>query len=274
MRPVETAGMTRSRPETYGDYLRVADLLKQQKTITNAHDELQFIVVHQVNELWFKLLLFELESTRDTIRRDDPARSTHLLTRAHAILRTVTGTLDVLETMRPFDFLAFRERLHPASGFQSRQFREIEFLSGLKDERYLKLLSGPDLRPLERRFKEPSIWDAYVDLLTRHGLSAESEMQIVASVIRILKNPESHPLAALSEALIEYDELFSLWRSRHVRMVMRMIGKKPGTGEKSVANLVGDGYDHMGSAGVDYLEKTLSRTFFPLLWEARTFIER
>lgn len=266
--------MKKKLAESYGAYLRIPELLRLQNTLTKAHDELQFIVVHQVFELWFKLAIFELEATRDAILRNDPGQAVHYLRRVHAILRTIISGFDVIETMRPYDFLEFRSRLQPASGFQSVQFREIEFLSGLKQERYLRLFDGEPLRRLRRRLEEPTVWDAYVSILRKNRLAAGSDREIVTSVIRILRRPDAHPLAPLTEGMIEYDEIFSLWRARHVRMTMRMIGSRPGTGQKSVAKLVEAGYDQMGSGGVDYLQTTLSKVFFPLLWEARTFIER
>ncbi|MBI2899757.1 MAG: tryptophan 2,3-dioxygenase [Planctomycetes bacterium] len=267
-----TMSAVMERATTYGEYLRIPELLGLQKTLTPAHDELQFIVVHQVFELWFKLALHELDALRAAMRGDDLARAAHLLRRLQALVRTVTAGFDVIETMRPYDFLEFRSALQPASGFQSVQFREIEFLCGLKDERYVRLLDGDER--LARRMKESTLWDAYVELLGRHGLKSGSEKEIVASVIEVMKRPDAHALGPLTEELIELDELFSLWRARHIRMTMRMIGSKPGTGEKTVQKLVREGYERMGSAGVDYLKTTLSKTFFPLLWEARTFIRR
>lgn len=266
--------MGQKTASSYGEYLHLPELLRLQRTLTRAHDEMQFIVVHQAFELWFKLMLFELEALREAIGSNDPAQARHFLKRIQAIVKTVTAGFEVIETMRPYDFLEFRAALHPASGFQSGQFREIEFLSGARDERYERLLSGEALARLKRRAKEPSIWDAYVGLLRRHRLRTGSDSEIVASVIRILKRPDHHPLGPLTEELIEYDELFALWRSRHIRMTMRMIGSRPGTGEKSVQKLVKAGYQQLGSGGVDYLKTTLSKVFFPLLWEARTFIQR
>jgi tryptophan 2,3-dioxygenase len=260
--------------ESYGAYLRVPELLQLQKTLTSAHDELQFIVVHQVFELWFKLTIFELEAAREAMLRNDALQAVHYLQRVQAIVRTVMAGFDVIETMRPYDFLEFRSHLQPASGFQSAQFREIEFISGLKEERYLRLFGGEPLQRLRRRFQEPSLWDAYLSILQKRRLRLDSDRAVVSSVIRIMRRPDGHPLGPLTEEMIEYDEVFSLWRSRHVRMTMRMIGSRPGTGRKSVAKLVEAGYDQMGSGGVDYLQTTLSKVFFPLLWEARTFIER
>lgn len=258
----------------YSRYLNLPKLLNLQKRLSDAHDELQFIIVHQVFELWFKLVVFELEAARDAMTHDQPAQAERYLQRIQAVVRSLMADFDIIETMRPYDFLEFRSRLQPASGFQSLQFREIEFVSGLKDERYLRLFRGAARARLQRRMREPCLWDAYVRLLDRQGLRTATHRQTLRSVIRILKAPDRHPLGRLTEALIEYDSLFANWRNRHIRMTMRMIGDKPGTGQKSVAKLVGAGYDQMGSGGVDYLRTTLPKTFFPVLWEARTFIER
>ncbi len=260
--------------KSYPEYLRIPELLSLQTTLSPAHDELQFIIVHQAFELWFKLLLFELETLRGAIERDDATQALHYLKRIHEIMRLLVSSFGVIETMRPYDFLEFRNRLQPASGFQSVQFREIEFLSGAKDERYLKLFAGSAGERLARRFREPTIWDAYVGALHRQGHAVGSDAEVVKAVIEVLKKPAALPLGPVTEALIEYDEAFSMWRSRHVAMVMRMIGSRPGTGQASVAELVKTGYGVMGSGGVDYLKTTLPRVFFPLLWEARTFIQR
>jgi tryptophan 2,3-dioxygenase len=266
--------MPKKTASTYGEYLAIPQLLGLQRTLTKAHDEMQFIVVHQVFELWFKLMIYELETLRTAMGENDLAQARHYLKRIHAIVKVITSGFEVIETMRPYDFLEFRSRLQPASGFQSLQFREIEFLSGAKDERYVGLFAGNARERLERRFGEPSVWEAYVGLLRRHGLPAASDREIIASVIEVLKAPHEHPLGSLTEELMEYDQRFALWRSRHVLMTMRMIGSKPGTGQTSVAQLVKVGYEHMGPAGVDYLKSTLPKMFFPLLWEARTFIQR
>lgn len=261
---------------TYGAYLRVDDLLRLQHRLTAAHDELQFIVVHQVFELWFKLLLFELESTRAALARDDVPTAVHLLRRAAAIVDGLMAGFAIMETMRPYDFLEFRAELQPASGFQSRQFREIEFLSGLKEAQYLRSFDDTpdDAATLARRLDEPTVWDAFVALLRRRALPAASEAEIVQTAIRIQREAALADLNELLEAMIVYDQRWSLWRHRHILMVERMIGARPGTGQKSVARVVGEGYDAMGSGGVEYLRSTLGKKFFPLLWEARTFLER
>ena len=231
---------------SYGVYLKIPELLSLQQGLSDAHDELLFITVHQAYELWFKVLLFELEHARDALFAGDLARALHLLRRVKVIERVLVEQVDVLETMSPPDFLDFRHRLAPASGFQSVQFREVEFLSGLKEPRYLELVeSSPDERArLERRLQEPSLGDAFRAAVEARGGPPLPE------VVR-----GGGDLAEVAEALLDHDETFALWRSRHVLMVERQIGSKPGTG---------------GSSGAAYLRGTLAKRFYPELWEART----
>src|SRR3981081_1178908 len=159
------------RKLSYGTYLNLANLLDLQKGLSQEHDELLFIVAHQVYELWFKVVLFELEAARDRIDVDDIFFARHFLQRVHVIERLLVEQIEVLETMSPQDFLAFRSQLAPASGFQSVQFREIEFLSGLKEPKYLaRLEATPDeLARLRRRLDEPSLGDAFHRLVERRG---------------------------------------------------------------------------------------------------------
>ncbi|MDQ6883203.1 MAG: tryptophan 2,3-dioxygenase family protein [Candidatus Dormibacteraeota bacterium] len=232
----------------YGSYLKIPELLELQAGLTDAHDELLFIIAHQAYELWFKSLIHELVAIREAIDRDDLRPARHYLKRVAVIERLLVEQVGVLETMAPQDFLMFRSELAPASGFQSTQFREIEFLSGLKDLGYLKTLESlpDDQRRLQRRIDEPSLHDAYMALLQRRGLS----------VADIYRHPDQHPeIFDLSEGLLDHDEGFSLWRSRHIHMVERQIGDKPGTG---------------GSTGVRYLQTTLKKRFFPELWQVRS----
>jgi len=265
------------RPLTYGSYLRVQELLHLQHRLSPAHDELQFIVVHQVFELWFKLLLFELESVREALEDGRVPDAVRWLRRAAEVARAALGGLDVLETMRPWDFLEFRSELKPASGFQSRQFRELEFLSGAKDPRYLASFEGEpeDLRVLQRRLQEPTVWDAFVGLLRCRGLPVDSEEDLRQTLIRVLRDPALRDLDELCEALVAYDEAMAHWRHRHLLMVERMIGARPGTGEADVRKVLQDrAQDPQYFTGVSYLRETLTKKFFPLLWEARTFVER
>jgi tryptophan 2,3-dioxygenase len=262
-----------ARPLTYGRYLRVPELLSLQACLSDAHDELQFIVVHQVFELWFKLMLFELEAVRAALDGGRVSVAARLLGRCTAILRTAVAAFDVLETMHPWDFLEFRSRLKPASGFQSRQFRELEFLSGLRDPRYLRNFeSDPgDWEVLRRRLEEPSVWDAFLGVLRRRGLPVDDERQLLHALTQVLKEPGAE-LNRLCEAMVEYDETLALWRYRHLLMVERVIGARPGTGLEDVRAAFQGSGEYF--TGVGYLRETLSKRCFPLLWEARTFVER
>jgi len=271
-----------TQPLTYATYLKLRELLSIQQRLTEAHDELQFIVIHQAFELWFKLLLFELESTRAALFEGDIRGALHLLRRTHAIVRMLTAGWPVIETMRPIDFLEFRSELKPASGFQSLQFREIECLSGARDPRYLQVFSDDpkDAEALRTRLAEPTLWDAFVAVLRSRGLPTADSDALLQTIIRIAKRAESEDLYELAEALLEYDLLFSAWRQRHVLMAERMIGARPGTGETWVAQVIGESRPAGAAGGVEYfsgvhyLKATLSKRFFPLLWEARTFVER
>ena len=243
---------------TYGGYLKLPELLSLQQLLSDppVHDELLFIVVHQAYELWFKQLLFELESVRGGLFAGDTERARHSLRRVHAIERVLIEHIEVLETMSPQDFLAFRDHLAPASGFQSAQFRELEFISGLKDERMLDdLASSPEERErLERRLAEPTLWDGFCALMESNGLPmpADDEERRSASLVAMAR--EQAELFAVSEAMLDHDESIARWRSLHVLMVEREIGAKRGTG---------------GSSGVGYLRTTLDKRFFPELWGLR-----
>jgi tryptophan 2,3-dioxygenase len=234
---------------SYGSYLRLLELLQLQTGLSEEHDELLFIVAHQAYELWFKVVLHELAGARSRIDADDIFYACHLLRRVCVIEKLLVEQIEVLETMSPQDFLAFRNQLAPASGFQSVQFREIEFLSGLKEPRYLARIEGnPDeMNRLRRRLEEPSLADAFTALIKRRGSPQLRD---------IFMSRERHAdLFDLCEALLDHDETFALWRARHVLMVERQIGGKPGTG---------------GSSGAEYLRSTLGKRFFPDLWEVRS----
>lgn len=245
---------------SYSGYLMISQLLSCQRLLSKppAHDELLFITVHQAYELWFKQLLFELESIRALMFEGDVARTSHLLKRVHAIESVMIEHIGVLETMAPQDFLEFREKLAPASGFQSVQFREIEFLSGLKDPNYLNRLTpeGEEGRRLERRLQEPTLWDAFCHLLGERGLPMPADDKQVRrrSLVELARNVKNNEEFELSEELLAHDEQFRLWRLHHVLMVERQIGMKSGTG---------------GSTGAPYLRSTLDKRFFPELWELR-----
>ena len=266
--------MTQTLAKSYADYLRLPDLLGIQNTLTDAHDELQFIIVHQTAELWFKLMLFELESTREAMFDGRLAQASHYLRRVQTLIKQLIAGFEVIETMRPYDFAQFRDVLNPASGVQSLQYREVEFLCGSRDNRYLALWQGYARDQLAKRAAEPTVWEAFLAALRNSGHAIGDDTEIVASIIDVLRSHDNTELNHLSEQLIEFDEHFALWRNRHVQMVMRMIGARPGTGQVSVTQLAEAGYSHMGTSGVDYLRTTLQRVFFPLLWEARTFVGR
>ena len=261
---------------TYGGYLKLNDLTALQHLLSDPpqHDEMLFIIIHQVYELWFKELLHELDTIIERLDGDLPLSAHRLVRRCIEIERVLVDQIAVLETMMPTDFLAFRDHLMPASGFQSFQFRELEYVSGLKDSRYLRNYesTSPEYARLEARLKRPSVADAYYSMLRRRGFNlpetdgaSEPDREVIerariSALERVYQDAEKHyELFLLTESLIEYDEMFAMWRLRHVKMVERMIGSKTGTG---------------GSEGAAYLKKTVDRKFFPELWELRSYLSK
>jgi tryptophan 2,3-dioxygenase len=261
---------------TYGGYLALEQLLSAQRFESDppAHDELLFITVHQVYELWFKQLLHETAAARDAmlgLERVGATRSTtgrnrlwwaqHLLQRVHAIERVLVSQIDVLETMTPQDFLEFRQALAPASGFQSVQYRELEFLSGAKDPSFVRRFKGltdDERARLLRRLEEPTLWDGFLHVRRERGLPCDTDEQVTASLRQAAHDRPTHAdVWALAEALLEHDELAAAWRARHVVMVERMIGTKTGTG---------------GSSGATYLRSRVPLKYYPLLWELRSHL--
>lgn len=250
---------------TYGEYLRLGQLLDSQHPASDppAHDELLFITIHQVYELWFQQLLHEVSAARDAMLLGADGRrlwlAQHLLQRVHVIERVLVQQVDVLETMTPQDFLEFRQRLAPASGFQSVQFRELEFVSGAKDHSYVERfrgLSDAEQARLRRRLEEPTLWEAFLDVLTSVGLPSRGDEEVSAFLRRVAHDRDQYAMIwALAEALLQHDELAATWRARHVLMVERMIGGKSGTG---------------GSSGASYLRSRLDLRYFPLLWGLRS----
>ena len=257
-------GMPR-KAVSYTDYLKVNELLELQQRLSDPlhHDEMLFIVIHQVYELWFREMIHEAEAVMTALAAGRVRRATRLYRRMIEIQRVLLQQIAVLETMTPVDFNEFRDLLNPASGFQSVQFRELEFLSGVKEPAYLKMvtLDAASRVALERRLAEPTLGDAF-DVLLRargFGLPEPGDAGLPAARIAALKiiydmHDDHDDLYQLCEAMIEYDENFQLWRFHHVRMVERMIGRKPGTG---------------GSEGVGYLIRTIDKRCFPELWEVR-----
>ena len=254
---------------TYGSYLRVDDLLALQRPRSDGpeHDEMLFIVIHQVYELWFKEVLHEFDRVMRLLTSDDPHRAQHTLKRILTILKVLVAQLDILETMTPLEFLSFRERLAAASGFQSDQFRQIEFVLGVKSDKAIaRFPEGSRARTaLEQRYRQPTLWDAFLHYLAREGYAVpsvyvhrdvtaplESSAEIQEILTTIYRSDPKN--AEVCERLVDLDEGFQEWRYRHVKMVERTIGSKPGSG---------------GSSGAQYLRSTLGRNLFPDLWEIR-----
>ncbi|MGH8870020.1 MAG: tryptophan 2,3-dioxygenase [Actinomycetes bacterium] len=246
---------------TYGSYLRVEQLLDQQRLLSDppAHDELLFITIHQVYELWFKQLLHDLTAARERMTDGRLWWARHLLERAHVIERVLVQQIDVIETMTPQDFLEFRSNLAPASGFQSVQYRELEFLSGAKDPRFLDRLRGltvDERARLERRLAEPTLWDAYLTVLRARALPVDTEGDLAETLLAVARDRGSYAVEwELAEALLTHDQMAAQWRARHVAMVERQIGTKSGTG---------------GSTGAPYLRSRLGLHYYPALWTMRS----
>jgi tryptophan 2,3-dioxygenase len=261
---------------TYNDYLKVTELLQLQVAQSDPphHDEMLFIVIHQTYELWFKQILHELESAISYMQEGRILRARHFVARCVAIMRVLVAQIHLLETMEPVEFLHFRHRLMPASGFQSIQFREMEFVCGLKDERYYGFFKNhPELlAQLKKRADSVDLRTAYYDMLREqgHDIPAVVNLKSLASdeaasgrlldaLRQIYQDPDSHlPTYLLTESLLSLDQELLLWRDHHVRVVERIIGFKRGTG---------------GSSGVGYLQTTTSKKCFPFLWDVRSYLE-
>ena len=255
---------------TYASYLKVDELLALQQPRSEGpeHDELLFIVIHQVYELWFKELLHELDHVMRLLKADETHRAQHTLKRILTILKVLVAQLDILETMTPREFLTFRARLEAASGFQSDQFRQIEFVLGAKSESAIGRFAASSRAraALERRYRESTLWDAFLQYLAREGYPVPATHLTRDVTALITPSPEIQDILVnayrqdaktqgICERLVDLDEGFAEWRYRHVRMVERTIGVKPGTG---------------GSSGAAYLRTTLGQNLFPDLWEIRS----
>jgi tryptophan 2,3-dioxygenase len=260
---------------TYGQYLKIDELLALQQCLSRdpdtgepEHDETLFIVIHQVYELWFKQVLHELDALAFDLDEDAPYRGGHRLSRVLKILKTLVAQLDVLETMTPLEFSSFRSFLANSSGFQSAQFREVEFLLGQKTTDHLDRFEPhpEEFARLTRRYNEPTVWDHLVRYLDRRGFDMPPDVierdvtqpvvessGVQTALVDVYRNdPE---LSAMCEAFTDLDEGVQEWRYRHVMMVQRTIGAKVGTG---------------GSLGAAYLRQTLFRPVFPDLWAVRS----
>jgi len=254
---------------TYSSYLKVDELLSLQQPRSQGpeHDELLFIVIHQVYELWFKELLHEFDRVAQLLSADESHRAQHTLKRILTILKVMVAQLDILETMTPLEFLSFRARLEAASGFQSDQFRQVEFVLGAKsDAAIARFPEGSRAHDaLTRRYNAPTLWDAFLHYLAREGyrvpdallsrdITARPEASVETQNILIDVYRSDPKNAELCERLVDLDEGIQEWRYRHVKMVERTIGAKRGSG---------------GSSGAAYLATTLARPLFPDLWEIR-----
>ncbi len=250
-------------PLSYNKYLKVPELLKLQETLSDpaSHDELLFIIIHQTYELWFKQILHEIDATIAWMNEGRSFRANHSLRAVIGIEKVLVTQIHLLETMAQIGFLEFRDKLNPASGFQSMQFRELEFVSGQKNEKILAVFKDDEFAHsrLSKRFAEPGLDDAFWSMLGRSGFAVGSSEERIESIVKILTQPEKHAdYFIMQDLLVEHDENIALWRYHHVLMVERMLGMKPGTG---------------GSEGVGYLMTTLTKKFFPEIWEARTHLK-
>jgi tryptophan 2,3-dioxygenase len=254
---------------TYWSYLRLDELLDMQhpRSAPPEHDEMLFIVIHQTYELWFKLLLHELEKIKRDFSANDLYSALHTFKRCRTVMKTLVQQLDILETMTPMSFTSFRDRLETASGFQSAQFREMEFVLGYKRPEMLKHQTGSakHQKRLEARLRERTIVDHFYDFLTHHGVSIpvqvlqrdltqpnEPNADVQEGLFSLyMRRPD---ISILFELMTDFDEGFQEWRYRHVKLVERTIGAKHGTG---------------GSLGVEFLKQSLFKPVFADLWAIR-----
>jgi tryptophan 2,3-dioxygenase len=255
---------------SYSQYLNLDKLLDAQHPLSYQHDEMLFIVIHQVSELWMKLCLHELNAVVACVRRDDLGPTFKMLARVSTIQQQLLQSWDVLATITPYDYSAFRNTLGRSSGFQSAQYRLIEFLIGNKNAEFIEVFRSdlPTYDLLRRALEAPSLYDEVLRLLSRRGLIAQQAIdrdftqpyqaskQVAAAWLSVYHNSvKDWDLYELAERLVDLDYKFQLWRFTHVKTVERIIGYKRGTG---------------GTGGVSYLTKALELKFFPELWTIRT----
>jgi tryptophan 2,3-dioxygenase len=256
---------------TYGEYLGLDRLLSSQHPLSGHHDEMLFIIIHQASELWMKLIIHELKAAIDYIRRGDLSPSFKMLARVSKIQSQIIQSWDVLSTLTPAEYMEFRDKLGQASGFQSYQYRMIEFYLGNKSRHILEIYrKNPDLlERIREALESPSLYDVSIQALARAGLEInpkllsrdwtqpyEPDPTVEEAWMRVYKNVDKYwDLYALAEKLVDLEDWLQQWRFRHLKTVERIIGFKPGTG---------------GSSGVPYLKKVLDQRFFPELWDIRT----
>ena len=259
--------MSQEKSLTYTSYLALEEILGAQRPASEEHDELLFIVVHQVYELWFKQLIHELRYLQRMLDDGNDARAFATFKRVLTILKLVVAQLDVIETMTPVQFLSFRERLESSSGFQSGQFRELEAILGRRDPGVLTAYheGSVDHEKVKAAMERPSVYDSFLRYLAGKGYEipeavlardvtqpVRESKDVQAALLRAYRD-DGEP-AQVAERLVDFDEGFMEWRYHHVKMVERTIGSRPGTG----------GY------GADYLRTTLHKPFFPDLWAIRS----
>jgi tryptophan 2,3-dioxygenase len=258
---------------SYGDYLRLDRLLGAQEPHTAQHDEMLFIVMHQASELWMKLCIHELRAAIEQVRRDDLGPAFKMLARVSRVQIQLAQSWDVLSTMTPADYSAFREALGKSSGFQSHQYRILEYLLGNKNPAMIEVhRRAPVLyAAVSEALHAPSLYDESLRLLARRGFAIPAELverdwslpysahpDVTEAWLEVYRNTEKHwDLYELAEKLVDLDQRFQLWRFAHLKTVERIIGYKRGTG---------------GTGGVSYLAKALDLRFFPELWNVRTSI--
>ena len=245
---------------TYADYLNLKDLLGAQSPLSDLHDEMLFIVIHQTKELWMKQMLHELRLAVELVEADRFAEGYKAMARISRIQAVMTLSWDVLSTLTPVDYLKFRSVLGTSSGFQSEQFREIEFRLGLKEPNFLNQYAqgSKERAALEKALAEPSLREASHGALERAGfdLGDRSVDALAGAWLEVYRDAERwFDLYELAEKLVDIDDALAAWRHKHVLTVERIIGNKPGTG---------------GSAGAPYLRATLEKRVFPELWALRT----
>ncbi|OZU87719.1 tryptophan 2,3-dioxygenase [Virgibacillus indicus] len=258
---------------TYGDYLQLDTLLSSQKRLSNHHDEMLFIIIHHVSELWLKLIIHETQGAIDAIQRKDLQASFKMLARVSKIQTQIIQAWDVLSTLTPAEYMEFRDKLGNASGFQSYQYRLVEFVLGYKTPFILKIYKkDPEVHGiLEKAYLAPGLYDVSIHALADAGFpisktvlerdfskTYERDESVEAAWLEVYRNVDKYwDLYQLAEKLVDIEDWFQQWRFRHMKTVERIIGHKTGTG---------------GSSGVGYLKKVLDHYFFPELWDIRTKI--
>jgi tryptophan 2,3-dioxygenase len=245
---------------TYADYLKLDILLSAQQPLSDLHDEMLFVIIHQTKELWMKQMLHELRLAISLLDQDRFAEAYKAMARISRIQSVMTLSWDVLSTLTPVDYLKFRDVLGTSSGFQSAQFREIEFRLGLKEANFINHYAegSEDQSKLRRALTEPSLREAAHGALQRAGfdLGDGSTEAVAAAWLKVYRDADRwFDLYELAEKLVDIDDALAAWRHKHVLTVERIIGNRPGTG---------------GSAGAPYLRKTLEKRIFPELWSLRT----